>query len=72
MAKDVKSFVVDLTNDISREELVGMIDHALASILMLPEVDGVNIHRHDIAQPLTLLHQVFYREKKTENTTQTI
>lgn len=66
MEKDAKRFVVDLTNEITREELVGLIDHAIACVMMLPDISEVDTFKKDIANPLTLLHQFFYYARMDE------
>lgn len=66
MANAKKEFIVDFTNEFTREDLVEMIDHALATICMLPDDDDWNMYKADIINPLTLLHQFFYYQKRDE------
>lgn len=66
MEKDAKRFVVDLTNEVTQEDLVEMIDHAIACVMMLPDIGEVDTFKKDIANPLTLLHQFSYCAKMDE------
>lgn len=68
MVQDAKKkFIVDFSNEIfTRDELVEMIDHAIASLVMMTDTDSIEYHRADVATPLTLLHQFFYLQKRDE------
>lgn len=63
MAKDANQFIVDFTDEFTREELVEMIDHALAALCLLPDGLENSIHKRVIAEPLTCLHYFFYNHK---------
>lgn len=64
MTQDAKKFIVDFTDEITREELVEMIDHALASICMLPNDDeSINLRKSAISAPLVFLHNLLYNLK---------
>lgn len=65
MTKDA-SFVIDFKETITREELVELIDHALACVCGLPNTEDINFLREGISEPLTLLHNTLYYAKRND------
>lgn len=61
---DANQFIVDFSDEFTREELVEMIDHSLATICMLPMNEDVAPLIKSIAEPLLLLHLFFYYQKR--------
>lgn len=59
MLKDA-SFVIDLGKEITREDFERQLEHAIASLCMLPHDEECDGLRRDIATPLILLHNHFY------------